>query len=86
MKEGLSSDPFTDKGLFAKRKRRRRKHKPRPNFATWLFIAWIAFMIAAGCKSLYVRWTKGTATHSDDTVSMELVQNASEYKYTDFEP
>ena len=58
MKDTSSREPLLAEELRASPQKRRRKHAPKPNFATWLILAWLAFMAAWGCKHLYRQWEK----------------------------
>ena len=72
MMKNTSPDEFTpDKDIFAdsKLKPRRRNHKPKANLATWLFIAWLAFMTAWGCKHLYHYWMGIPEPTENSTIS-----------------
>ena len=56
MNEDRPQEPLLAEQLRASSKKRRREHSPKPNFATWLIIAWLAFMAAWGCKHFYRQW------------------------------
>ena len=64
------ASPAKDIFLAPKPKARRRKHEPMPNMATWLFIAWLLFMAAWGCKHLYRIWFETPAPMENSTVSL----------------
>lgn len=77
MKENPPEQPLADKDAFAKRKPRRRKFGPNPNIATWIIIAWLAFMASWGCKHLYRLWAESEVAHDEPAASVTLTQNAT---------
>lgn len=60
MKDASLREPPLAEELRARRKKRRREHAPKPNIATWLLIAWLAFMAAWGSKHLYRQWVESS--------------------------
>ena len=70
-------DPFESERLLAKRRPRRRKYGPKPNLATWLVIAWLAFMLAWGCKHLYRQWSEAELMHDNAAAMAEVMRNAT---------
>ena len=77
MKDIPPVDPFESERLLAKRRPRRREHRPKPNLATWLVIAWLAFMAAWGCKHLYRQWSEAEPTHDNAAATAEVMHNAT---------
>ena len=77
MKEKLPEKLLADSDPFAKREQRRRKHGPKPNIATWIVIAWLAFMAAWGGKHLYRLWTENAPAGNEITAPAWLPHNAS---------
>ena len=74
MKDIPPEQPLADKDKSSERAPRRRKHSPKPNIATWLIIAWLAFMATWGGKHLYRQWAK-----AQDNIAMpaEIALNAT---------
>ena len=60
MKNSFPKEPLLAAQLRASPNKRRREHAPKPNFATWLIIAWLAFMAAWGCKHFYRQWVESS--------------------------
>ena len=60
MKNSFPKEPLLAAQLRASPNKRRREHAPKPNFATWLVIAWLAFMAAWGCKHFYRQWVESS--------------------------
>lgn len=60
MKEDRPKEFLLAEQLRASPKKRRREHAPKANFATWLVIAWLAFMAAWGCKHFYRQWVESS--------------------------
>ena len=63
--------------MLGKRSSRRRKHGPKPNSATWLILAWLAFMLAWGCKHFYRQWSEAVLEHDNPSEPAEIMQNAT---------
>ena len=77
MNEDRPKEPLLAGQLRALPKKRRREHSPKPNFATWLVIAWLAFMAAWGCKHLYRQWSEAEPTHDNAAATAEVMHNAT---------
>ena len=76
MKSSSPKVPLLAEELRASPKKNRREHAPKPNFATWLVIAWIVYMAAWGCKHLYRQWTEDS-TYTSAVRPVETVFNAT---------
>ncbi len=77
MQEKLPEKPLAENDPFAGRKPRRRKHGPKPNIATWIVIAWFAFMAAWGCKHLYRLWTETGPAGDEIAAPARVAYNAT---------
>ena len=75
MKDVPPVDPFEDARLLARRRPRRRKHGPKPNMATWIVLAWLAFMVAWGGKYLYRQWSEAVPGSDSGAESVEIMPN-----------
>ena len=77
MNDNFSEQPLADKQPAGGRETRRRKHSPKPNIATWLVLAWLAFMAAWGLKHAYVQWFGAGAEPQGNPAPAEMVVNAT---------
>ena len=77
MKDTSLREPLLAEELRATRKKRRREHAPKPNIATWLLIAWLAFMAAWGSKHLYRQWAESSNQAINATISAAAAGNAT---------
>ena len=80
MKDASDSpkEPSQAKELRATRKPRCREHAPKPNIATWLLVAWLAFMGAWACKHFYRQWAETSEIVINATSPVEIAVNATE--------
>ncbi len=77
MKDAPRKEPPLAKELRATRKPRRREHTPKPNLATWLLIAWLAFMAAWAGKHFYRKWVESFEITINATSPVKTAANAT---------
>ena len=78
MKDVPRKEPPLAKESRATRKPRRREHAPKPNLATWLLIAWLAFMAAWACKHFYRQWAENSEIIIEAILPADIAANATE--------
>ena len=80
MKDASDSpkEPSQAKEPHATRKPRRREHAPKPNIATWLLVAWLAFMGAWACKHFYRQWAENSEIIIEAILPADIAANATE--------